>query len=71
MKIYIWENVTAVTNNYHDGGGIAVIAESREAARALLPYKKCGAHVAEPDAEYEIAGDAAPRVFVFPDAGCC
>lgn len=81
MKIFIWQYVTYLTNNYHAEGGVAVIAETLESARAMLPHPHeehaCSATVEEPDAVYELAGPDGPvgplepRLFVFPDAGCC
>jgi hypothetical protein len=36
MMIY-WESVRRVTNEYHDGGGLLVVADTLEIARAMAP----------------------------------
>ena len=36
MNVYIWESIEFVSDNYHDGGGLVVVAESLDAARELL-----------------------------------
>jgi hypothetical protein len=78
MKIFIWENVSHVSDSYHGGGGVAVVAATLERARELLPspkpygedVKRCEAHDVAPTATYETTASE-ERVFVFPDAGCC
>lgn len=68
MKIYIWEYVKHLTDNWHHGGGCVVIAKNLEEARQKLP-EKCEAQTTEPDFTKDI--DAEEMVFIFPDAGCC
>lgn len=36
MNLYIWENVSGLTDREHDGGGVAIVAESVEHARQQL-----------------------------------
>jgi hypothetical protein len=36
MNVYVWQEVTGLTDSYHSGGGLVVVAESLEAARALV-----------------------------------
>lgn len=69
MKAFVWKSVCNLTDNYHDGGGCLVIAESLEAARKLLP-PECGAQEEQPEKEYDISSDK-EEVFIFPNAGCC
>jgi len=73
-KMYVWENVSELTNNYHDGGGVMVIADSMEAARELLIKngvpKGCGAMKEQPDYSASVGSDE-DKVFIFQDAGCC
>lgn len=74
MKLYIWERVEHVTSNYHDEGGLMVIAEDLGEARALVSEecgKDCGAMTAEPDRVVTVAGEALKGVTTFPDSGCC
>jgi hypothetical protein len=69
MKIFIWERVSYLTDNYHHEGGCAVIAENLESARKTLP-EDCQAQTEEPDLISEIEHKE-PKTFIFPDAGCC
>lgn len=70
MSIYVWESVGGVSDSYHDGGGVVVVAPDLESARALLP-EECTARAKDPDAIYSVNGDPESRAFLFPDAGCC
>lgn len=36
MKVFVWQEVEELTSNYHSTGGLVVVAESLEAARALV-----------------------------------
>lgn len=36
MYIFIWNAINGVSTNYHDDGGLGVIADSLEAAREML-----------------------------------
>lgn len=38
MKIFIWENIKGVSNNYHDGGGLLIIAESLKRAEEIAVF---------------------------------
>ena len=74
MKIFIWENVEKLTGNWHDNGGVVVMATSLEAARALIKAEAaagCEALEKAPDSEFEVKGKHEPRLWSFPDAGCC
>jgi hypothetical protein len=70
MKIFIWQGVSGITDSYHDGGGVAVIAEDLEAARAHLG--RSSAMKEAPDFVFELKrGTKGPQTIVFPDSGCC
>lgn len=78
MKVmYVWESVSGLTQNYHDGGGALVIADNLEAARQLLKEKGVSegseVFVQEPDYTASVVTvlETQDRVFIFPDAGCC
>ena len=75
MKLFIWRNLRQVTDRYHDDGGVVVVAETLQAARALIPRVVRDGDtemaIGAPDAEYELRGSDTPRAFVFPDSGCC
>jgi hypothetical protein len=55
-------------DNYHDGGGLAVLADSREAAEALIRAQ-------HPALDWEqltgVTEHGASEVVGFADAGCC
>lgn len=36
MNIYVWKYSRYVTSNYHDGGGVLVVAPTLERARQIL-----------------------------------
>lgn len=75
MKIFIWQCAGGVTENYHDEGGVVVLAPSLEEARKLLPgaigdgiTPECSAYTEEPDHVLDVD---APFAITFKDAGCC
>jgi hypothetical protein len=71
MKLFVWSNVERVTGSYHDGGGVAAIAETLERARELLVKQapECEALTADPDLVRDC--DGPEYLEIFPDAGCC
>lgn len=79
MQLYIWENVSEfLTDSYHDGGGLAIVAENLPRARELFLAKatspdkrKCEVLSRDPDELYNVDAEAKEKVFIFPDAGCC
>ena len=79
MKIFIYQDLPTITTNYHEGGSLAIVAEEQP-TEWVIPRpdwmyaddERLGTvALPEPTAVYPIAGDAEPRTFVFPDAGCC
>lgn len=73
MRMFVWEYVDGVTPNYHDGGGVVVIAEDVERARKLLLEDggvQRSEFTDEPDYSTSV-GTRKEKVFIFPDAGCC
>lgn len=83
MNIYIWKNLLEVTSNYHPEGGLAVVARSLDHAKEVVAHYYDDNYDPEwstaprpnldiePDAVYTLANEETPRVFVFPNAGCC
>lgn len=75
MKLFIWTRVERLTYNYHDEGGVAIVAPSLELARSMLLNPNingpCTALTKPPDAVYEVSDEHVPVMYVFPDAGCC
>ena len=72
MKVFVWVSVGACSNNYHEGGGVVVFAESEARARELA-NKEPGCAINEdekPDDVRSVYGGQ-EAVYIMPDAGCC
>lgn len=74
MQLFIWNRVDHATDNYHNEGGVVVIADTLERARAMLDghgdrSAPCGAMTADPDVTRECAGPE--YIAIHADAGCC
>lgn len=73
MKVFIWHNVE-VTENYHSGGGLVVIANDEKEARDSA-NKVIGVNLLAEEApdviEYLLKDSTKPVVYIHPDAGCC
>ena len=80
-QLYIWNRVTPVTDNYHEEGGIGVLADDISQARAVIAEhvdrlttcaKERTWDSADADMVLDVIADGDPRVaFIHPDAGCC
>lgn len=74
MKVFIWEYIENLTDSWHSGGGLVIVAEQAPATYESVNEWNGRSHtinLPEPDHTYELAGDVAPQEFVFPDSGCC
>jgi hypothetical protein len=74
MQLFIWNNVDHASDRYHDDGGVIVIAETLEHARAMLDgygdrEAPCEAMTKEPDLVRECVGPE--YIAIHPNAGCC
>jgi len=75
MKLFVWNYVERASDNYHDCGGIVVIADSLERAREIVAErtgkddKPCEAMTKIPDLTRDCEGPE--YVAIHPDAGCC
>lgn len=75
MQLFVWQDVSDLTSNYHDNGGVLAIADSLERARQIILEfpdvgSKCGVLKQDPDFTAFVT-DSEEKVMVFPDAGCC
>jgi hypothetical protein len=83
MKTYVWEFVSQVTTDWHNGGGLLIITdidpqdqwkEYRENkinhGESWESWDKLTEKLPEPDFSYDCYADFR-GVWVFPDAGCC
>ena len=71
MKLYIWNYLGGLTDNYHSGGGLVIVTD-RDPNEAWREYTYKGPLTELPtaDAIMEVVSDK-EQVWVFPDAGCC
>lgn len=78
-----------LTNHYHDGGGLVVIARNVQDAVGMIEAHNAEApafpdylwlrkaKIRNVDADvllngyYTVVNDQEPRLWLFPDAGCC
>ena len=72
MKVFVWERIKQVSDNYHAAGGLVVFAETEARARELANSTEgCNLMPDElPDDIRDVTGGD-ERVFIMPDAGCC
>ncbi len=74
MQVFVLERIDHATERYHEEGGVVVVARDEAHAKELVAALP---HCKPTDAEwasavvYDVQNDATPRVFVFPDSGCC
>ncbi len=75
MKIFIFEEVEELTDRYHPGGALVVIAENETEARELIKTDqniKLSKEEWEEVIIYNLKDETVlSRMFIFPDAGCC
>ncbi len=74
MKAFIWERVSEVSENWHCGGGLLVVAADRAQAVAMIEAEPaCSVDEREWKEVLilELAGNPEPLLLTFPDAGCC
>ena len=73
MIVLILPNVALCTNEWHSEGAVVVCANDLEHARVLI--KEAGPQPTEDEmaaaVTYQIEGSIDPKVYVFPNAGCC
>jgi hypothetical protein len=71
MKVFVWQYVSELTDNYHSGGGLIVFADNVERAKELAEAQGVTFSESElPDVVRNVDGEE-EMVFVMPDAGCC
>lgn len=77
MNLFILD-VEELTSNFHASGGLVVIASNLRHAKAMIAERReaVGYGWVVTDAEWAAAdrfkvAATKPRLFVFPDAGCC
>jgi hypothetical protein len=84
VKTYVWEYVSEITTNWHNGGGLLIITDGdpqikwNEYRQEQLDNEEYNADslrtdLPEPSLVYACDFDSGSlfSVMVFPDAGCC
>jgi hypothetical protein len=84
MKTYVWEYVSEITTNWHNGGGLLIITDGdpqtkwNEYRQEQIDNEEYNADslrtdLPEPSLVYACDFDSGSlfSVMVFPDAGCC
>lgn len=73
MKVFVWNRIANVSQNYHSEGGLVVFAESEERARSIA--NETGEITIDesemPDKVADVADTTEESIHSFPDAGCC
>lgn len=85
MKCFVWQRIEGITSNWHDCGGLLIVAKSLKHAQRLLEetvqsspsYPDPLRYLKEvilpkPDCTFNLAeSHTKTKIMVFPDAGCC
>jgi len=74
MKAFIFKRIDEVSSRWHSEGGLVVIAENVEQAKKEIAKDICITVTESEWAEvetYNLVGNPEPKVFTFPDSGCC
>lgn len=71
MKVFVWNSVSNLTDNYHSGGGLIVFADTEERARELAVAEGVTFSDDELPDDVRIVDGGLEKVYVMPDAGCC
>lgn len=74
MKVFIFKEIEQVSDRYHSGGGLVIIAKNIEHAKQLISDDE---DIKPTDDEwlkvesYDLADNVEPKYWTMPDAGCC
>lgn len=74
MKMFVFEYISKVSDRFHSGGGLMIVAKDKEQVIELI--EEYGIiEITEEEWKdviiYELKNNEKPRIFAFPDAGCC
>ena len=81
-KLYIYEYISPISTNYHDGGGLVIVTDgdpqaawekTNNYAEIVRRFgKDCEkADLSQPDRVIDVPDSEPDVVYVFLDAGCC
>jgi len=74
MKVFIFERIDKLTDNWHPEGGLVIIANDIEHAKEVISANSQIAVTEEEWAKvesFELANEAELKFWTMPDAGCC
>lgn len=74
MNVYVFERIEKATDNWHEEGGLMVVAKSVERAKEMIEAEPTIEVTDEEWAEVLVIaahGDTDERLITFPDTGCC
>ena len=71
MKVFVWNYIGSLTDNYHSGGGLIVFAEDEARAKALAIAEGVSFDESETPDDVRVVDGGDEKVYVMPDAGCC
>ena len=71
MKVFVWESISKLTDNYHSGGGLIVFAENEERAKELAIEQGVMFDATELPNDVRIVEGGEEAVYIMQDAGCC
>lgn len=73
MNVYVYQHVSEVSDSYHCGGGLVIVAAKKPTTFSFRTYDKEERTVdlPEPSGVYPTFPDINAATYVFPDAGCC
>lgn len=73
-RIYIFDYVNGITEQYHDGGGLAIVTKTGDPVKVFRdanPELEPDFNNAEDPVSYTVPDNIGERIFVFSDTGCC
>jgi hypothetical protein len=81
VKTYVYDYVSGLTTNWHNGGGLLIITDGdpqdawKEFRQEHIDHEEYGAdsliiELPEPTLVYNCSG-VEKQIFIFEDAGCC
>lgn len=75
MKAFVFEYLDKVSDNWHEEGGLFIVASDKGRAIELINGTNGVVKVLEEEWKkvlvYELSGDYQEKLITFPDAGCC
>lgn len=75
MNMFIWNYVSDLTQNYHNGGALIIVAKDLTTALSDLKASGvsdvCEAHSKAPNRIYNLSESEVPSIMIFKDSGCC